>query len=297
MVKAFLKGNIALLVAIVMLIPVIIVYSTGLNNTKDYEYILEHGIETEGYIIPDSYKHQGVYMNEDYYSISYYFYDEDFNKHVDETASYYSYNEIMELNYRESIKVRYDSETFDSVEAIYKTTGKKFKNSVLIIICILGVVDLIAWIFAIRLGLLGISLLKVEKEGKEYSARVECIAGGLVVNGVPKCKVRYVWDDELGNIKKGWSRYVYTHKEGLALEKQFNIVIKAIGKRSFIVTKPDLSLLDNEPKENLEIPEIAKRYDKYVKKNKVIVCEYCGHKQKWSDDNTCKNCGARLKDK
>ena len=300
--KVFFKKNIALLLGLLFIFVTLLFGFVMLKDNINYSNILKNGIETDGYILPESYYSNTIVNNVKYYEIGYYFYDEQSNKHEGTTSATYTYSEILEFSEMETIKIKYDPKTFDSVESSFNLYGTYTKNSIFVL-GIFVFFSVLSFVWGIIIGIKEISLVKVKRDGKEYPALVVAKTSGVVVNGVPQYRIVYTWKDELGNNITSKTRCIYTYYEALALEELGKITIKAIGKRSFVTTIPDVSRFYAEGQdttvsydENREKSVIEKRFEAKMLKGKSSKCEFCGQKVN-STYEYCDNCGARINNK
>lgn len=289
MIKAFFRHNeIFLIMAVIF--TIVFVCAGSLFDNRDVENLLGKGIEAEATIVPDSYYSNTTINNVKYYCVGYYFSDENGGIHHGKTTSSYTYYEIMDIIDKEVIVVKYDPKTFESVEAFYNRDLDDSRSVILVVKIIFGIATLLLWIISIRNGVNGILLLKVERDGVEYDAVVTQIHSNVRVNGVNKYKVLYEWTDEYGNYRTGASISKYTFRQACMLEEQKDIKIKALGKRSCIITGPQNVDIKNKESQR-EKSVIEQRYKDHISNNEV--CSYCGHKL-GSTDTYCPNCGANV---
>lgn len=288
MLKNFIKGNFMLLFAVFFAIPVIVLVALMFVDKPDYKNILENGIETTGYIIENSATSNTTVNGEPYYSIKYYFKDENFNEHSGKTSESYTYFEVLQMEKRGTILIKYNPENFESIEANYDPSEDVGNNLLWVFLAAFGIADLVMWVVTIKVGKHNLILAKVEREGKEYTANVTGISSNLVVNNVHKYKVHYTWLGDMGETINGSSTSKYYYDEAVALENAKTVTIKAIGKDSVIMTTPDMCL-DNHY--NNYSDGISN--DLANVKPAELKCDYCGHIIT-KDDEYCGNCGARV---
>jgi hypothetical protein len=290
MIRAIFKHNYLLLFAIAFSIPLIVMgflLSTNLN----YASIVANGIETTGYIIPNSYD-SNLYVNDvPYYHIGYVFYDEYGVEHYGKTSDAFSYYDVMILEEYGLINIKYNPETFEAVQASYSFFDDGTTVALMMMLAIFGLFDLVFWIISIRTILYNLSLIKVGKSGKEYSAMVTHISTNIRINGVDKYKVYYTWTDDTGRACHGASRSQYGFNQAKKLEDAKKIKIMAMGNKSYIVTNPDTLSINYQ---NAPIDQVE---DNYARETVAVAanewCDYCGEKIS-SSDKHCPNCGAKI---
>lgn len=288
MLKNFIKGNFMLIFAVCFAIPVVVLLCFTFADRTDYKSILENGVETTGYIVENSATSSTSINDVSYYSIKYYFKDENLNEHSGKTSESYTYYEVSQMEKKGTILIKYDPRTFDSIEANYDPSKDEGTNILWLFLVIFGIIDIVLWVVVIKVGKHNLILAKVEREGKEYSANVTGITTNLVVNGVHKYKVHYTWIGDSGLTMEGSSTSKYYYDEAAVLERAKSITIKAIGKNSVIMTTPDMCL--NEHYNNYS-DGIAD--DLTNSKPEELKCDYCGH-HITKEDDYCSNCGAKV---
>lgn len=291
MLKTFIKGNFLMIFAVAFAIPVLILSIFIFSDNTDYDDLLKNGIETTGYVIENSATTTTTVNDVPYYSIKYYFRDENLNEHEGRTSESYTYWEITQMEKRGTIVIKYDPKTFDSIEANYDPSEDVGRNTLWIFFAIFGLADVIMWVFVVKAGIHNLLLAKVEKEGKEYSATVTGISSSLVVNGVPKYKVSYTWIGDGGVSISGSSTSQYLYGEAAALESAGTITIKAIGKDSVIITTPDMCLHNHY--NNIEDGVANDLPPQTPQKPQEVRCDYCGHYIS-KNDEYCGHCGAKV---
>lgn len=287
MVKAiFYKNEGLIFLAIIFLILAIVIPVSMYDRSIDYDYIIQHGVETEATINPSSYDSNVSVNDIRYYNVEYCFYDSDGNSHIGRTSTSYNNFEIKEIIENETIMIKYDPETYESVESSYDRSRDQGRKSSNVFLFAFGGIDLIMWIIIIVNAINNISLKKVYDKGLEYDAEVTSISTHSIENNNSKYKVHYKWTDELGNSYTGSSSYKYLHYQAVDLHNKVNIKIKALGKKSFILTIPSLGRNEND-NDRVKSP-IERRFEKYASKNNR--CLRCGQNLKATDVN-CPNCG------
>ena len=294
MFKTFIKGNFLMIFAIFFAIPVIVLAALTFSNNTDYDYLLENGIEAKGYIIENSAQSTTSVNDVSYYSIGYYFRDENLNEHEGRTSESYTYWEITHMEINGSIYIKYDPETYESIEATYNPSEDVGRNTMWIFFAVFGLVDAIMWVIVIKVGRHNLLLAKVEKEGKEYTANVTGISSNVTINNVPRFKVHYTWIGDSGTTMSGSSTSKYFRGEAEALEMAKTITIKAMGKDSVIMTTPDMCLHNHY--NNIEdgvANDLPPQTPPTPQKPQEVKCDYCGHYVS-SSEKYCNNCGAQL---
>ena len=278
--KKFFIRNFIVFMAIFFALPTIFMfYHLSVNNTK-YQHILDNGIEVEAEIIPDSYRSSGRVNETTVYKIDFIYIDHNGEKHNGTTLNSYSYFDINILIRQGTITIKYDPETFDSIEASYNAS--KDKNMVTIFAIAFTCADLALWGIAIAIVINNLKKKKAEKYGKEYTATVTNYKHTLSTNNVRKYTVYYTWVGENGISYKGSSGSRYLLEEAEALQQAKNITIKAIGKSSVIISTPDLCINNH----------YNKTEDSHAD-NSELKCEYCGHTIT-KTDQYCNHCGAKV---
>lgn len=287
MLKTIFKGNSLFVFAAFFAIPVVVLFFVLFGNNVDYNYILKNGIKTEATPIEHSESTTTTVNGTEYYSIEYYFYDENNIKHYGETSESFTHVEIYQIIKRGSIVIKYDPMSFESIEADYDESKDTGKNVSIIFLVVFCVVEIVLWYFVVRKAMKNIREVKITNNGQEYTATVTHISTNLMVNGVQMYKVHYTWVGETGETISSASDSVYQIHQAEALERAKRITIKAIGKKSIIMTNPDMCVdryynnLENGISDDLE------------KEKETLKCDYCGHEIS-STDEYCGNCGARV---
>ena len=282
MIIKFFKGNFLIIFAIFFAIPVIFLLTEVLgHNSNNYENIIQYGIETDAHVISGS-EHSSISVNEvSYYSIDYYFFDENMVMHTGRTSQSYTYYQINQMIEDEVIKIKYLPDTYESIEANYTSSKDKSKTTTTIFLAVFGMADLILWIAVFNIGKNNMFEDKISKQGREFNAVVTGISSNLVVNGVRKYKVHYDWTNEMGENISDTTRSIYRFNDATALEQAKNIQIKAIGRKSIITTDP----------KTLSIHDQSNNYYP-TQENQVLICEYCGNRVN-SNTHRCNNCTIR----
>ena len=287
MIKTIFHRNEALIfLAIIFLILAIVIPVSMYDRSIDYEYIIQYGVETEATINPSSYNSNVSVNDIRYYYVEYYFYDSDGNSHIGRTSSSYNYFEIKDIIENETIIIKYNPENYESIESSYDRSRDQGQKSSNIFLFAFGGIDIIIWIVIIVNAINNISLKKVYDKGLEYDAEVTGISTHSINKNNSKYKVHYKWTDELGNSYIGSSSYKYLHYQAMDLNNQRNIKIKALGKKSIILTRPSFEC--NENYIYREKSPIERKFEKNALKNNL--CLKCGQKLKTTDAN-CPKCG------
>lgn len=241
MFKIIFRKNIFLLFASFLAIFVVIFGILELSKLS-YQSLINNGIEIDAEIIPDSATTNTTVNGEPFYSINYRFVVDELT-YTGKTSNSYTYSEIDRLEEIGRIKIIYDPETFESIEASYSYTNDTSFNVGLIFIAIFGTVDLVFWLLAIRRIYKNYRTSKVKKTGIEYTAIVEGINSNMKVNGMPYYMITYSWNDGFGNRYTTTSPSDYPESVAFEIENAKYIKIKALGKESTIIDiAPNLSL-------------------------------------------------------
>lgn len=113
-----------------------------------YQDLIDHGVETEATILGGTQDSDMEIQGVKYYNIKYTFKDEKGVEHEGKTTTKYTIEKIKAMEENKTIKILYDRETFESIEADVKED--EGAGSVRFIpIIIMGVIDIILWIIAI----------------------------------------------------------------------------------------------------------------------------------------------------
>lgn len=284
MIKSIFKDNFILIFALFFALPFFFLFPEVFGDKVDYKHILANGIETEATLIEGS-ERSSVSVNDvNYYCVDYYFFDENMVKHYGTTSESFSYYDLWQLFENETIMIKYDPKNFDSIEAFYNSSKDKGKNITTTFIIVFAIIDSILWLFAILKIKRNFKLRKILNVGKEFSAKVVKFDSNMVVNGVPRYKVYYNWISDTGESIQGVSPSIYKLQEAEALQNMRDIQIKAIGKDSVIISKPDFCFDNHE--------QVVHNHSA-IQEDNQLKCDYCGHNIT-EKDTYCGNCGARV---
>jgi hypothetical protein len=140
MLKHIFKYNYLLIFAVVFAIPVCIV-GAFVFNSLSYVDIVNNGIETIGYIIPDSYYSSTSVNDVSYYHVRYYYLDESGNTFDGQTSDAYLYSEVMAIVKEGTVKIKYKPDTHKSIEATYSFSNDPSLVGVMILfsVCIFAI--------------------------------------------------------------------------------------------------------------------------------------------------------------
>ncbi len=285
MIRTFFKHNFLAIFAIFFAIPVIAFGALAFGNSVNYKDILNNGIETQAEVLEHTYRSSLEVNGVPYYRIDFEFVDENGHSHIGTTSETFTYYEITQLCERGVITIKYDPRSFDAIEASYSPSEDTGKNAMLIFFFVFGGVDVLLWVAVVKTGINNIKNAKVAKSGKDYTATVTHINSNVSVNHVPKFKVHYTWVGENGATMSGSSSSIYSRYEAEALERAGNIQIKAEGKRSVIMTTPDMC--QHNHYDNISNSEAN------IQRQEQLKCDYCGHNIT-KQDEYCGNCGAQV---
>lgn len=260
------------LFSIVLMVPCIILFSNFFGYFK-YSAIISNGIETEAIVLNMEYANMEI-KEEPIYIITYQFYDEQGEMHFGKTQPSFTGKEAMEFINNGYITIKYNPETFESVEASY-TFFSGGKNIIFIFFLVFTTVDLIIW------GVLIYSIIKskknkrIEKDGKEYTATFISYDSNVTVNNVPMFHIIYTWENEYGEIKQEKTSSDYTLSEAMMFKHAKTFKIKAIGNEGVIVSVPTELTGQIELNKLLEIQNKCQfcggLYDKQLER-----CPSCG---------------------
>ena len=255
--KKFMLSSI--LCGVVLTILALIFSNVFFKHFK-YEKILKTGIEVQAEIISDSYSSNLEVMETKYYKIEYIFVDENNIKHQGTTSESLTYADVLNLLESGYINIKYNPETFESIESSYHITSSI--RSQMIISGIIIVLDLAAWIIAIVCVILEIRKAIISNIGKEYKAVFISYDSFLNISDTQLYSISYTWKDEYGQIKNGKSKPFFTYHEANALKNAGTFDIKVIGKKSIITA--DFSKLSIHNFETIK-----------KKKSETFTCAYC----------------------
>lgn len=118
---------------------------------------------------------------------------------------------------------------------------------------------------------------RVAKIGKEYMATFVSFDSNVTVNGVPKYRMHYTWQDEYGNVKTDKTGSDYVIQEVQIFETVKNFKIKSDGEVSIIMDDPAKIL--------------HKLKKTHGQKTNTVKCSYCGTVFDDTNDR-CSSCGA-----
>ena len=256
--------------AVVFLFPFFSIVN-NINYHNKIKNILVYGVETQATVVENSLKS----LTEDIYIFEYAFYDNQGKEHYSYTESNYDFNTAKKQYDAGLITIKYDAETFDSVEIPYE-----FSAPVPLYDIFLSIIDISLWIYLL------IELIKFIRKkgvllfGKQYIATYSSKQIANTINHNDLYKIMYVWKDEKGNTHDGVSKDVYTLLEANAFETAKVFKIKAHKNKSVIVTSPKWLDVQNE---------------KRKARKKYYYCIYCGTKF-LNNEDACPNCGAPQKE-
>ena len=125
--------------AVVFLFPFFSIVN-NINYHNKIKNILVYGVETQATVVENSLKS----LTEDIYFFEYVFYDNLGNEHKQFTVSNYDFNTAKKQYDAGLITIKYDAETFDSVEIPYE-----FSAPVPLYDIFLSIIDISLWIYLI----------------------------------------------------------------------------------------------------------------------------------------------------
>lgn len=243
-----------------------------IENTK----IVSNGVETEAIIIKNSANSNVTINHKKYYSIEYYFYDREGNKHFDKTSISFTSEEINKLESDGFITIKYNNKTFESIEASYSFSLSNGLDVILFFI--FGAIGLVFCI------ILAIIIIKRMKDKNVYSNGAEILAtfvnsnSNLKINDKPMFYISYCWYSATGEYKEGKSKSVYTEREAKLFEEAKKFKIKAMGDMSVILSTPEQLKAQLYPNQH-RIKDFEQE------------CRYCGSTYN-KELNKCPKCGA-----
>ncbi len=265
-----------LVFAVAFAMPVFFMISPILEIPEKND-ILENGVTITAEVV-DGTQSSSITVNDvAYYSVQYEFIV-DGTPHYGKTTQRYTRSEVNNLKF---VTIKYNPETFKSVEVDYQAkTDPEIKTSIMLI-AICGVLDIIFWIVEIVLIIQFIKLGIVALKGKEYTAKFIAIKPGVVYNGTPMYSIAYSWVDVIGEVLEGESGDDYTLNEAHAFELAGQFKIMAYGNISKITSKPSKMLFKQAKEENVSVEN-------------YYVCPYCNSMLP-ADATKCTACGAPRK--
>lgn len=265
-----------LVFAVVFAMPMFFMITPILEIPEKKE-ILENGVTITADVV-DGTQNSGITVNDvEYYSVQYQFVVNDTYYYGKTTQRYTR----AEANNLKNVTIKYNPETFKSVEIDYDAKTDPEIQTTLILIIICGVFDIIFWIIEVVLIIQFIKLGIVSIKGKEYTAKFVAIKPGVVYNGTPMYRVAYSWVDVIGEVKEGESGDDYTLNEAHAFELAQEFKILAYGNISKISSKPSRMIFKKAKKEN-------------VTEENYYICPYCNSMLP-SNTTKCTSCGAPRK--
>lgn len=243
--------------------------------------IVKHG--TECVATPLDYYSNITVNNTPYYSISFEF-EVDGKTYEGQTSARYKKNEVNRIFNNNEIIIKYDTKTFNSIEANYTlTTGN---TTPIIIFSVFAFVDLIFWVAVVVLIAKAITNLITLKSGKQIQVNFGSIEPGVTINGVDMYKISYFWTDENGNHHEDTSEADYTLKQAQAFEHAKTFKVKKWKNTTQIITNPyEIAaelILDETQTENSN--------------DNTIFCPYCNNLI-LKTETRCSSCGAPIQNK
>lgn len=266
----FFRHNFAFAFAIIlMLIAILPTIFVSTRQKHDKDYLLENGIEVVAEITSyDSYINSGM----EFIRIHYTYLDEEGNSHKG-TATDYMYLDVKKYLDENKIPIKYDPETFQSIEAFYAEIDLS-----LIVFWIMTIglwsATILLYIFGIKKGCRNFKENEVFEKGSEYMAKVISMVHCGDFGDTQRYKLKYTWVDENEVEYIGYDTVTYPTEEGETLEKNRTVPIKAMGKYGFV--RLGLNLKSVKP---------------YKKEHK---CRYCSTK---FNGEQCPTCGSFVEHK
>lgn len=183
------------------------------------------------------------------------------------------YLDIKEYLDSNTIPIKYDPRTYESVEAFYGAIDLTFIINLISSIVCWGATAVLLF-FGIKKGMSNFKEEEVLAKGYDYTARVQNMLFKQEVMGVHYYKLKYTWVDENEVEYIGYDTVTYPTEESEALEKNRTVPIKAMGKYGFV--RLGLNLKSVKP---------------YKKEHK---CRYCSTK---FTGEQCPTCGSFVEHK
>ena len=292
MFRVLLKNSFALLFAIIATVVMFLI-ADPILDVKKYDVIVDTGIETTAEVVEVNPSTITV-MNVTYYSLKFVFEDEFGIKHTGDTTYAFTYEDLLKLELNNSILIKYDPETLESVEAEFNSKDNPSIKVSIVALVVVGIVGLILWIVAIRIILKAFIKQSVLRNGQETTAEVIKIGSNVRVNGKPLYFIEYRWRDNLGNSHNTQTGADYTEEIAKELASRGNIIIKVKGKHSAIVVDKEVEYSSrSNPKTYIEEQSYKDILLNRTPIRETKKCNYCG--QVIEDNaNFCPNCGAEM---
>lgn len=269
---------ILILVSSVFMVPSMILVGDVSKHISN-KSILSNGIETEAVVLIGTASSNLIINDIHYYSIEYCFFDEEGNRHVGKTSDTYTLTEIRDIENDGFITIKYDAETFESIEATYSFEDVSANLQILIVFTI---VDVLLWGGVVLTIVAMVKDKQLLKHGKEFLATFVSSYSIGSVNGKQVFRIAYFWKNQDGMHVEGKSRNLFTEDEVSIFQTAKEFRIKAIGKKSVVVSTPAELMAQH----SLNTLEPQQEYCK---------CNYCG--AIYSKELVkCSECGA-LKEK
>ena len=299
MFKNIFKNNYVLIFAILLLFVTSLIAYVSYDKLT-YKTMLENGIEVEARVIQNSMTSDVTMNNVEYYYVKFLYEDENGVVHNGKTSSKFTYSQALMLERHGNIRIKYNPETFASIEADYDFSQDKSAILFLILLVIFGIASVIAWIFAIKKIIQNFKSEKVIKYVNEYTATVISIACNLTVNNVQKYYVEYVWKNESNEQIRSKSPSIYNFATAREFKNMQTIKIKELNGVSSIVSEPNYEitnsvdiLTNNTNGTNMFEPYFNENYHQNNTQPQVKTCPYCGGTID-SNENICQFCGSKL---
>lgn len=280
-------GFFIMIFAIIWSLVVFAVYNS--YDSSKYQTILKEGIETTAIVnisktTTDS---PTIFMDKEYYSVYYYFEDDNGNTHMGETSDSYRHSEVEKIVDDGTILIKYHPTTFESVQADYTKSNDIEYKAMILFFSIFLVVAIILWIVTI------VAITKnnkrpkndqLEFNGQQYTATVVGIGTNITQNGIQRYYIDYTWTDQSGKQYSNRTPSDYSYEHARLMEQTGQIKIIAKGKNSYIIENGIVSAYQK----TIVTPQ--KEVIETSKKN----CQYCGAPLHHNKDK-CPNCGAKTK--
>ena len=292
MFKVFLKNTFALFFAIIGLVVIFLIMGPILD-TKKYDEIVANGIETTAEVV-DVNSSTITYLDVKYYSVKYVFKDGSGVKHDGDSTHTFTYSDLLLLELDNTILIKYDPETFESIEADYSSKNNPSLIGSTIALVLVGITDLVLWVVAIRIIANAFIKIWVLKNGEETTAEVVNIHSNVRVSNRHLYYIKYKWTDSLGNVRISKTGADYSEEIARELLSRQNIIIKAKGKHSAIVVDREIK----ESAKNITTPYMAQHsFEENIFINKtseeIRRCNHCNQVVE-RKSNFCPNCGAEM---
>ena len=291
--KKIFKNNMVMVFAIIFTVVTTIIFVSDRSNK--YQNIARNGIQTTANI--DYHRNslspsRTKYMGKSYYSVHYYFEDEDGFTHYGQTSVSFTRSEAVDIIEDGQITIKYNPATYESIQADYKKSNDARHKILIIFQIIFSAMTSLLWIAAIVVITKNIKSpksVKTEIKGEQYTATVVGIGTDITQNGIQRYYIDYTWTDQSGRNYSNRTASDYSYEHAKLMEQTGQIKIIAKGRNSSIIENGIVSTYQKTritPSKDFITPK--KETNEPSKKN----CQYCGFPLD-KDSKKCPICGAK----